>query len=299
MRAVLWQGVVWERPVRLADLTPEHVRRAVAIYMQIAWPDPQAPRSSVLPEQLDLERLEQARSLQELFALCSKPRAQGDGPLLQRFTLRLGNERYPFMKFVIQEYLLDEQYFFSVDTHDDLKITPDMPDYEGWQEVRRFNRILKLSIERAWEAADLPTYVKLRELMEGLAELEHEGTKRARLLLVDDEQSVVRGLAAALHARGYEVEVAFDGEQVLERLTRDPLPDLLLLDYSMPGVDGEAVLAQVRADSRSRHLPVLLATASSIDLGAIQRSCGLLRKPYPREVLFTMIAELLGRGQSG
>jgi CheY-like chemotaxis protein len=102
-----------------------------------------------------------------------------------------------------------------------------------------------------------------------------------------------------LNARGYEVEIAFDGEQVLERLARDPLPDLLLLDYAMPGVDGETVLAHVRANPRSRNLPVLLATASTIDLGAIQRSCGLLLKPYPREVLFTMIAELLARSRAG
>ncbi len=277
--------------MRLDRLTPAHVRRAIHLYLEQAWPAERPERPIV-----DLRKLEGSTTTEEMLAVFEKPR--GQGPACEHYSLRLGNWRYPFMKLALQEYLVRGEYFFSVDTHDDLKISPDMPDFEGWQEIRRFNRGLKLSIEGAWEHADLPTYEKLRELMEGLAELEREGTKRARLLLVDDERSVVRGLAAALHARGYEVEVAYDGEQVLERLARDPLPDLLLLDYAMPGVDGEAVLAHVRADARSRDLPVLLATASTIDLGAIQRSCGLLLKPYPREVLFTMIAELLARSRA-
>jgi CheY-like chemotaxis protein len=279
--------------MRLDRLTPAHVRRAVNIYLEHAWPAGRPERPVV-----DLRKLDAASSTAEVLAVFDKPRPV-QGTSCEHYTLRLGNWRYPFMKLALQEYLVRGEYFFSVDTHDDLKISPEMPDYDGWQEIRRFNRGLKLEIESAWERADLPTYEKLRELMEGLAELEREGTKRARLLLVDDERSVVRGLATALNARGYEVEIAFDGEQVLERLARDPLPDLLLLDYAMPGVDGETVLAQVRANPRSRNLPVLLATASTIDLGAIQRSCGLLLKPYPREVLFTMIAELLARSRAG
>jgi CheY-like chemotaxis protein len=278
--------------MRLDRLTPAHVRRAVEIYCAHAWPAERPERPT-----FDLGRLAEPATIEGLLGMFEVPQRAG-GSTCAHYALRLGNWRYPFMKLALQEYLVHGEYFFSVDTHDDLKITPDMPDYQGWQEVRRVNRELKLRIERGWEEADLPTYVKLRELMEGLAQLEREGTKRARLLLVDDEHSVVHGLATALAARGYQVEVAFDGEQVLERLARDPLPDLVLLDYSMPGLDGERVLERVRADPRSSRLPVLLATASSIDLGSIRRSCGLLLKPYPREVLFTMIAELLARGQA-
>ena len=45
---------------------------------------------------------------------------------------------------------------------------------------------------------------------------------------------------------------------------------------------------------QTAHLPVLLATASTIDLSRLRRVSGLLRKPYPRHVLFAMIARLLG-----
>ena len=61
----------------------------------------------------------------------------------------------------------------------------------------------------------------------------------------------------------------------------------------MPQLDGEEVLRRLRREERTAHLPVLLATASTIDLSRLRRVSGLLRKPYPRHVLFAMIARLL------
>jgi CheY-like chemotaxis protein len=125
--------------------------------------------------------------------------------------------------------------------------------------------------------------------------VEREEPKRRRLLVVDDERSVARGLAALLEGRGYEVELAYSGEEVLERLARSPLPDLVLLDYELPMLDGGEVLDRLRADARLSDLPVLMLTAASIDLARLRRVSGLLRKPYPRLVLFKMIRELLDR----
>jgi CheY-like chemotaxis protein len=236
--------------------------------------------------------LEAATTLGDLFALCERPR-QNDNVLLERYTLRLGNARYPFMKFVVQEYLVDEEYFFSVDTHDDLDVRPDNPDYDAWQELKRYNLDLKKRIEAAWAEVGLPTHNDLRVLAEGLAQVERESKKPARLLVVDDETEVARGLKALLEARGYQVELFYDGRQVLTRLEQDPLPDLILLDYAMPECDGQEVLASLRTNPRLSSVPVLVATASSIDLERVPRASGLLRKPYPREVLFAMLRQLL------
>ena len=188
---------------------------------------------------------------------------------------------------------MDEEYFFSVDTHDGLRITPDMPDFSAWCELRRYNAALKAEIEAAWQAADLPTHEDLRTLMEDLAQVEQAGEAGARLLVVDDERDVARGLAAVLAARGYQVETAFDGQQVLDRMAREPRPDLLVLDYAMPELDGEEVMRRLRAQEAFRDLPILLATATEIDLAAMSRASGMLRKPYPAEVLYKMIRELL------
>jgi CheY-like chemotaxis protein len=273
--------------MRLEDMTPALVRRAVTIYLDKAWPGTGEPRPRI-----GLADLEDAGTLSELFARFDKP-PTSDGAVLQRYTLRLGNRRYPFMKFVVQEYLVDEEYFFSIDTHDDIDVRSDSPDYFAWLDLKKQNLALKQEIEAAWAREGLPTNEDLRLIAQGIAQVEREEKKPARLLVVDDESQVAQGLAALLEARGYEVELAYDGRQVLERLEREPCPDLILLDYGMGDVGGEEVLQRVRETPRLQDLPVLLATASSISLESVPRASGFLRKPYPREVLFAMIKQLL------
>ena len=275
--------------MRLEHLTPAHVRRALEVYLARAWPNGRGATPAV-----SLEELVEASDLERLFARFE--RSEGASGGLNRYSLRLGNSRYPFMKFVVQEHLVNGEYFFSVDTHDDLDIRLDNPDYAEWQRLKAFNRRLKDDIESHWDEAGLPTNADLRLLMEELARVEREEKKRKSLLLVDDEADVALGLAALLRARGYDVELARDGLEALTRLERDPVPDLVLLDYEMPQLGGEEVLRRLRQSERTAQLPVLLATASSIDLSRLRRVSGLLRKPYPRHILFAMIARLLEPG---
>lgn len=275
--------------MRLEKMTTGLVRRAIQVYLSIAWPGDAFPRPRITEKDF-----EDIATLEELFKRFEKPRA-GECGSQTRYMLRLGNARYPFMKFVVQEYLVDAEYFFAVDTHDDLDVRPESPDYDAWQALKRHNLSLKLAIEAAWAAEGLPTYKDLAVLAEGIAKVEQENEKKARLLVADDEADVCRGLAMLLRGRGYEVETVYDGRQVIDRLAREPLPDLLILDFAMPEIDGEEVLAHVRADPRLVDLPVLLATASSIDLKRVKRASGFLRKPYAREVLFAMLSQLLER----
>jgi CheY-like chemotaxis protein len=275
--------------MRLEEMTPAHVRRAIELYLEHAFPPAQSARPKLTGALLD-----GAASMADVFGRMEH-RAQDQEADSLRYTLRLGNVRYPFMKFVVQEYLVDEEFFFSVDTHDNLDVRPNSPDYERFQELKAFNRALRDSIESSWRAAGLPTHEDLRVLVEGLAAVEREDKKPTRLLLVDDETHVCEGLGALLRARGYDVEICFTGEAVLERVASGALPDLVLLDYELPGVDGEEVLLRLRSDPRTSHLPVLMATASQIELARLRRVSGFLRKPYSREVLFAMIAQLVAR----
>jgi len=276
--------------LRLEDLSPDDIRRAVALYVELAWAE---VSNEATPMRYDISRLEEKETLEEIFTEFEVP-GEGSGERTQsRYTLRLGNSRYPFMKFVVQEYLVDQEYFFSVDTHDDFDVGEDHPDHENWEKLKKTNRALKEKIEAAWHGAGLPTHEDLRRLAEGLAELEQGGAQRGRILVVDDEVDVARSVQALLEAKGYEVELAHDGLRVLKMLSEGEIPDLVLLDLSMPELDGEEVLRRLRADERLRDLPVLLATASEIDLDSMPRVAGFLRKPYPREVLFAMLETLL------
>lgn len=276
--------------MRVSELTPDHVCRAIEIYLDLAWPadglgEPRMRAADFAGEPtLDalFKRFEQ------------RPEEQrGD---MRHFALRLGNRKYPFMKLIVQEYLVDGEMFLSVDTHDDLTLDSRAPDFDRWVALKRWNRELKGRIEEAWESAGLPTSGRLRELAERLAVEDHRAGDTARcglVLVVDDDKDVADSVRTLLAARGYDVECAHSGETVLERLARDPLPDLVMLDYEMPGVDGQEVLRRLRAEPRTAELPVLMATASDIELSALQRVSGFLRKPYPREVLYRIVAELL------
>lgn len=273
--------------MRLEDLTPDDILRAVAVYVERAWPDRSALR-------FDLGKLQGKATVEELFAEFSTPTSDRKERAQRRYTLQLGNSTYPFMKFVIQEYLLESEFFFSVDTHDEhVEVGEDDPDHEGWELLKRKNTQLKDEIETAWHEAGLPTHEDLLRLAEGYARLELDHGQKGRILVVDDEVDVAKSVQALLLAKGYEVELAHDGLEVLKLLAHDPLPDLVLLDLSMPEMDGEAVLRSLRADARLRELPVLLATASEIDMGSVPRVAGFLRKPYTREALFAMLETLL------
>ncbi|MBK8179218.1 MAG: response regulator [Planctomycetes bacterium] len=298
--------------MRFEDLTPAHVRHAIEIFLEHAWPaepdHPQGgPREAAGPgasvasgaqraagARSTVEPLAAANTLEELFARFERSR-DDDIEGARSYLLRLGNRRYPFMKFVVQEYLVDNEFFFSVDTHDNLDVRPNAPDFAAWQELKQFNRALKDQIEAAWRREALPTFADLRVLCEGLAPVERESDKRIRIALVDDEESVAIGLGALLRGRGYEVELFHSGESVLERLAKPPRPDLLILDYELPALDGEAVLAEIRATPELADLPVLMATASSIQLERLGPINGFLHKPYPRRLLFTTIARLTER----
>ncbi|MEW6073895.1 MAG: response regulator [Planctomycetota bacterium] len=267
-------------------MSSAHLRSALNAYLAHAWP----PGSAGKPGRA-VEELLVAQDLQQMFSRFEQG-AAGEGGM-KRYALRVGNSRYPFMKLIVQEHLVNGEFFFSVDTHDNLEIRSDSPDYLEWEDLKRFNRDLKVLIEAEWESMGLPTNTDLRVLMEELARIEREGRKRKRILLVDDELHVALGLAALLRARGYDVDLARDGAEALALLEGSPLPDLVLLDYEMPQLDGEEVLRRLRTGPRTADLPVLLATAATIELGRLVRVSGLLRKPYTRHVLFEVIARLL------
>ncbi|QDU85156.1 Chemotaxis protein CheY [Planctomycetes bacterium Pla163] len=273
--------------MKLTDLTADHVKQALSIYCDLCWP----PGCDGGPR-VNLKPLQEAADRDA--ALAGFERGDpGDDPDSRRFSLRLGNHRYPFMKFVLQEHLVAGEFYFEVDTHDRLDVPSETPDYEQWLALKRFNRDLKLRIEKAWAAAGLPTSADLAAICGDLAKREKKAGHRGHLLLVDDDEDVCVGLALLLRARGFDVEVVHDGGAALERLGRGPRPDLVLLDYEMPQVTGQEVLDSMRRTEDLAAVPVLMATAAAIRLDQVPDVAGLLRKPYPRQVLFEMIDRLL------
>ena len=87
-----------------------------------------------------------------------------------------------------------------------------------------------------------------------------------RVLLVEDEGAhrwVIRRLIENAFGEEVSVEEAVTGEKALERATADPPLDLILLDLGLPGVDGFEVLHRLRADERTKRVPVIVVSTSA------------------------------------
>jgi two-component system cell cycle response regulator DivK len=84
-----------------------------------------------------------------------------------------------------------------------------------------------------------------------------------RILLVEDNEMNRDMLSRRLERRGYEVVIAVDGQQGVE-LARSAQPSLVLMDMSLPVMDGWEATRRIRADPATRHLPVIALTAHAM-----------------------------------
>src|SRR5438445_5374343 len=84
----------------------------------------------------------------------------------------------------------------------------------------------------------------------------------SKILIVDDEPTIVELLEEHLRSEGYETNHAYSGEEALQMLDTD-VPDLVLLDLMLPGMDGYEVCRLMQKDARLNHIPVIMLTARS------------------------------------
>jgi DNA-binding response OmpR family regulator len=87
---------------------------------------------------------------------------------------------------------------------------------------------------------------------------------KRKILIVDDEEVIRQFLRNHLAKLGYEVKEAADGEQAIEELGKDDF-DLLICDILMPKKDGWEVVKEVKSNSKTKQLPVILLTAKNED----------------------------------
>ncbi len=125
---------------------------------------------------------------------------------------------------------------------------------------------------------------------------------REKILVVDDEEDILELIRFNLVREGYLVNTAVSGEETL-KITRSEIPDLIILDLMLPGIDGLEVAKQLKNDLETRDIPIMMVTAkgaeadivTGLELGAED----YVTKPFSPRVLVARVRAVLRRKAHG
>lgn len=121
-----------------------------------------------------------------------------------------------------------------------------------------------------------------------------------KILVVEDEPDILEMVRYNLDQAGLDVETAEDAERALQSV-QEVLPDLIILDLMLPGIDGLDMCRQLKQDARTRHIPILMLTARKEE---VDRIVGLelgaddyVVKPFSPRELVLRVQAILRRSQ--
>lgn len=120
--------------------------------------------------------------------------------------------------------------------------------------------------------------------------------EKRRILLVDDEPSIVKMISKRLEVEGFEVAVSMDGQEALNK-ARQEKPNLIILDLMLPKLNGYQICAMLKRDMKYHEIPIIMFTARAQEkdekLGYESGADAYLRKPLKTQKLLDTIKQLL------
>lgn len=123
-------------------------------------------------------------------------------------------------------------------------------------------------------------------------------SKTHSILIVDDESSIRDMLKMALESSGFQVDDASNAKIAQEKIN-DTMPDLLLLDWMMPGTSGVELVKRLRQEDSTRLLPIIMLTAKADDEHSIQAldsgADDYITKPFSPKALIARVNAMLRR----
>ncbi|NIY76451.1 response regulator [Thalassospira sp. HF15] len=125
--------------------------------------------------------------------------------------------------------------------------------------------------------------------------------ERPKVLIAEDEETIVESLSFLMEKEGYDVSVATDGRTAISMIARD-IPDMVLLDVMMPVCDGFEVVRAARNDPNTRQIPIMMLTAKTRE---VDRRKGLelgvddfVTKPFSTRDVVSRVKALLERAEN-
>jgi twitching motility two-component system response regulator PilG len=123
--------------------------------------------------------------------------------------------------------------------------------------------------------------------------------QKKRILIVEDEESLLKLETILLTVKGYEVSSATTGNEALEKLFGEAF-DLILLDIMLPDIDGYEVCRRIKEHPRCAKIPVVMLTAKKSvedqERGATSGADAYLTKPFKSAMIIEVIERLLSGG---
>ena len=117
-----------------------------------------------------------------------------------------------------------------------------------------------------------------------------------KILIVDDDPSIVELLKITLEKSGYRTDEAYDGDEAVEKIKKVK-PDLVLLDIMLPTKDGYSVLDEIKSHSEFKILPIVIISAKvqevDISFGLEKGADDYFTKPLDLDRLVARVEELL------
>jgi len=118
--------------------------------------------------------------------------------------------------------------------------------------------------------------------------------RQAHVIVVDDEPSIREICADVLSSEGYQVSTAKNGREAVEMVAHEPV-DLVLMDIMMPVMDGLSACKAIKADERSRDVPVVIMSAAHNLRERVAEVQGIAAAVVPKPFDFDQLLETVGR----
>jgi two-component system alkaline phosphatase synthesis response regulator PhoP len=120
------------------------------------------------------------------------------------------------------------------------------------------------------------------------------------ILVIEDEEDIQELIQYNLEREGYSVDCVDTGESGLEKV-RELIPDLIILDLMLPGIDGLRVCRMLKNDTKTEHIPIIMVTAkgeeADIITGLEMGADDYVPKPFSTKVLIARVRSVLRRSQ--
>ena len=233
--------------MKIEDITYDIYKKAIDIYLNIAYPNGVKEYNFCYKI---IKSLREASTLKEITSAFEEQKISMDIDFeIRRYIVRLGSEKYPFIKLVLQEAEVSGDFGFYVDRHTEyLALASSSKSFDEEKKIKEYTKDLKQKIEEEYDKQKIPTYKQIiKKFTQRLNNIKTsvDITKNGiKVLLVDDDKDVLELDKLSLEILGYTVSVAENGEDAICKVKQEH-NDVMMLDMLMPTISGFEVINRV------------------------------------------------------